>query len=350
MRFFLLPISWIYWLVLFIRHKLYDFGLLHSKRFDLPVICVGNLDLGGTGKTPHVEYLLRLLKGKYSTAVLSRGYRRSTQGFIQADANSSSDDIGDEPLQYTKFDNVIVTVDEDRVDGVEHILSNNPSTQVIVLDDAFQHRKIKPSFNILLTDYHKLFNQNFLLPAGTLRDIRQASRRADVIIVTKSPNFLSPYERRDMIEKLKSHRNIPIFFSYITFLNPVPLTETAKTLGLQKTQNAILFTGIANPTHLIDHLKTKYFNVETITFKDHHSFKEEDIDSIVNKFSSTIGNKKIIFTTEKDAMRLKHSSHLAKFENLPLFYIPIEIRFHNEDGQLFNEKILEHVRKNFKSN
>ena len=347
MRVFLYPLSIIYSFVLYIRHRLFDIKLLRSKSFDIPIICVGNLSFGGTGKTPHTEYLIRLLSKNMKVAVLSRGYGRSTKGFILAHEGVTHEEIGDEPLQYfTKFPDIIVAVDENRVEGVRKLIDMDVKPDVILLDDAFQHRRIKPGYNILLTDYHSLYSKDHLTPVGNLRDIKSEARRANVIIVTKCPVVIDPYTRRNIIESLKPKPYQKVLFSHISFDDLKPLNETAKAKDLTQCRSIFLFCGIANPYPLEDYLKRKTNTLSTIIFNDHHSFTKENINAILEGFNDVIGKNKIAVTTEKDTMRLTNSLNL--FENIPLFSIPIKVRFHEDDGDIFNKEIIDYVgiRKN----
>lgn len=347
MRVFLYPLSSIYSFVLYIRHRLFDINLLRSKSFDIPIICVGNLSFGGTGKTPHTEYLIRLLSKSMKVAVLSRGYGRSTKGFVLAHEGVTHEEIGDEPLQYfTKFPDIIVAVDENRVEGVRRLMDMDIKPDVILLDDAFQHRRIKPGYNILLTDYHSLYSKDHLTPVGNLRDIKSEARRANVIIVTKCPVVIDPYTKRNIIESLKPKPYQKVLFSHISFDDLEPLNETAKAKDLAQCRSIFMFCGIANPYPLEDYLKRKTNTLSTIIFNDHHSFTKENINAILEGFNNVIGKNKIAVTTEKDTMRLTNSLNL--FENIPLFSIPIKVRFHEDDGDIFNKEIIDYVgiRKN----
>lgn len=347
MRVFLYPLSLIYSFVLYIRHRLFDINLLRSKSFDIPIICVGNLSFGGTGKTPHTEYHIRLLSKSMKVAVLSRGYGRSTKGFVLAHEGVTHEEIGDEPLQYfTKFPDIIVAVDENRVEGVRRLMDMDIKPDVILLDDAFQHRRIKPGYNILLTDYHSLYSKDHLTPVGNLRDIKSEARRANVIIVTKCPVVIDPYTKRNIIESLKPKPYQKVLFSHISFDDLEPLNETAKAKDLAQCRSIFMFCGIANPYPLEDYLKRKTNTLSTIIFNDHHSFTKENINAILEGFNNVIGKNKIAVTTEKDTMRLTNSLNL--FENIPLFSIPIKVRFHEDDGDIFNKEIIDYVgiRKN----
>lgn len=347
MKKILLPISLLYSLVLFLRHKLYDWRLLKSKSFGTPNICVGNLNLGGTGKTPHIEYLIRLLSDDYKVAVLSRGYGRKTKGFLIADDSHSHNDVGDEPLQYfNKFKNIEVAVDENRCDGMKRLLQSETPPQIILLDDAYQHRKIEPGLNILLTDYYNLYSNDHLVPSGNLRDIKKAARRAEIIVVTKSPNVITPYYRKDIEDSLKPQPHQKIFYSYIEYLDFQPFSKLSKNFDIKEAKTVLLFCGIANTYSLEDHIKRKYNTISKIQFSDHHNFTEKDIDLVIEKYNNLIGKNKVIVTTEKDAMRLVNSSFLNKFDDIPVFTIPIKVRFHKEEGTSFDDEILNYIKNN----
>ena len=342
MRKLLLPISLIYSFVLFLRHKLYDWHILKSKSFDIPNICVGNLNLGGTGKTPHIEYLVRLLSEKYRIAVLSRGYGRKTKGYVLANDSHNHYDIGDEPMQYfKKFNDIKVAVDENRCKGIEKLLKENQPPQIILLDDAYQHRKIKPGLNILLTDYYNLYSNDHLVPAGNLRDIRKAAKRADIIVVSKSPNVLTPYYKKDVEDSLKPLPHQKIFYSYIEYHEFVPFNKASQEVNIKETKTILLFCGIANTYSLEDYLKRKYNNISMLQFNDHHSYSEKDMDMVIEKYNDIIGKNKAIVTTEKDAMRLVNSSLSDKFSDIPIFTIPIKVKFHKEDD--FNKEIIDYI-------
>lgn len=346
MKYLLLPISLLYSFVLFIRHKLYDWGILKSKRFNTPSICVGNLDLGGTGKTPHIEYLIRLLSKEYNVAVLSRGYGRKTKGFLIADEHHTHNDVGDEPLQYfKKFDNVTIAVDRNRCNGMEKLLQTDPKPQVILLDDAYQHRKIKPELNILLTDYYNLYSSNNLIPAGNLRDIKKAAHRADIIVITKSPNVITPYYKQDIENSIKPLPHQKIFYSYIDYQDFKPFSKTSHTVDIKDAKTILLFCGIANTYSLEDYLKRKYNTILKIQFNDHHSYTEKDIEMVIEKYNSIIGKNKVIITTEKDAMRLINTSYINKFDDIPVFTLPIKVKFHKECSGSFDELILDRIKK-----
>lgn len=306
---------------------------------------MGNLNLGGTGKSPHTEYLARLLKKEFSVAILSRGYGRKTKGFKRVDATSTYADVGDEPLQYfKKFPDIRIGVDEDRVEGVEKILSGLGINKVILLDDAFQHRHIRPGFNILLTEFEHLYTKDFLFPAGTLRDIKSAAKRADFIVVSKSPKDLDESKKKEIIAQLKPQPEQTVFFSYLEYNDLQPLNAMAENFDANDADTALLFCGIAHPKPLINRLKQQYKHLEVMTFADHHAYTENDVKSIMSRFAQRNGTKKIIVTTEKDAARLTNSPYLCHFETAPLYDLPINVRFHDEAK--FNEEILDYVRQN----
>ena len=344
MRILLLPISLLYHIVLSIRHKLYDWHILKSKRFEKPVICVGNLKLGGTGKTPHTEYLIRLLKNDYRVATLSRGYGRQTKGFKLAEASSTYNDLGDEPLLYfKKFPGIQVAVDEDRVDGVTHLFGEQ-GVEVVLLDDAFQHRSINAGLNILLTEYQRLYMDDYLFPAGTLRDVRSAAKRADIIVISKAPKDLSEQEKQQITDKLNTSENQKVYFSYLEHTALQPLNEAAKAFSLEEADGAFAFCGIGNPKPFVEELKKRYHAVDFLPFGDHHAYKENDMKAVLDWYDKLDGEKKIIVTTEKDAARLTNSPYLCQFERTPLYDLPVTVRFHEEEK--FNEEILKYVREN----
>ena len=345
MRILLLPISLLYHIVLKIRHKLYDWRILKRLRFEKPVICVGNLSLGGTGKTPTVEYLINILRDNYRVATLSRGYGRKTKGFQMADNQSTYETIGDEPLQYfLKFPGILVAVDEDRLNGTRQLLYSPNNANAILLDDAFQHRRIIAGLNILLTEYQNLYCDDFLFPAGTLRDIKSAAKRANIIVVSKSPKTLDEAEKQQIIKKLKPTKEQKVFFSYLEYAPLLPLNEKAKSVSAEKTDSVLAFCGIANPKPFVEELKKRHQTVDSLTFADHHAYTEDDVKHIINRFENLGGKQKIIVTTEKDAARLANSPYLCQFETAPLFALPVGVRFHEEEK--FNEEILNYVRQN----
>lgn len=348
LKILLLPLAIIYGLIVGLRNLLFDWKILPSEKFSLPVISVGNLSAGGTGKTPHVEYLIRLLSGSFEVSSLSRGYGRKTSGFIAAAEKDNATSIGDEPMQYLKkFDSLGVFVDENRRRGIKNILKKSPETQVILLDDAFQHRYVKPGLSILLTDYHKLYYNDYLLPSGTLREPIRGAGRADIIIVTKTPTVLSPFVRRKITTDLKPKLHQKVYFSFIKYGKIQSLWKAdCSFIPEKKYSHILLFAGIANPYPLQDQLK-KYCNeLTTIQFSDHHQYTLSDLEWINKKFNDLYSRNKLLVTTEKDAMRLINPEIMEKAVQLPVHYLPIEVDFHNGDKSDFDEQILKYVSKN----
>lgn len=345
MKFLLLPISFLYHIILTIRHKLYDWHLLKSRKFDQPVICVGNLALGGTGKTPHVEYLIDLLSEQYRVCVVSRGYGRKTKGFQLANTSCGAETVGDEPLQYVnKFGDILVAVDENRNEAIELMNTMDRPPELFLLDDAFQHRSTRAGHNILLTAYDKLYCEDFLVPAGTLRDIRSAAKRADIIMVSKSPVDLDSEQKDAIIAKLKPLARQKVFFSNVVYEPLEPWNDKASEIDVDSIENVLLFCGIANPKPLINEFSNRYKQLETITFSDHHPYSENDVKALLKHFEAMPGKQKIVVTTEKDIARLTNSPYLCQFESVPLFVAPISVNIHQKES--FNKEILDYVRKN----
>ena len=350
------PFSLVYGLITIVRNFLFETGILRSVEFKMPVICVGNITVGGTGKTPHVEYLSDLLRKEFSVAVLSRGYKRKTKDFEIARHDSTIDIIGDEPLQIArKFPDITVAVDRDRVHGVNQILSLKPETQVVILDDGFQHRSIVPGFSILLTDYNRLIINDNLLPYGRLREKISGMRRADVIIVTKTPGNISPMSRRLIIKDIDKAPYQNLFFTSIKYLEARPVfpdisPEESFTLSPEKRLDVVVVTGIANPVPLLDYLDKYCASINHICFPDHYMFEDEDLDKITNAFNSLSGEGKYILTTEKDAARLREFTNIADSFKRAFWYIPVGIDFLNEEKKEFDNLILDYVRKNKRNN
>jgi tetraacyldisaccharide 4'-kinase len=355
MKFFkiiLLPLSFLYGSILALRNKFYDWGLFKSTEFKIPIISVGNLSLGGTGKTPHIEYLIRLLKPEFEIATLSRGYGRKTKGFILSDIHSTNIDIGDEPLQFKhKYSELNVAVDGNRVRGINKLLQLLPNTQSILLDDAFQHRAVKPGLSIVLTDFSNLYLDDYVVPSGTLREFRSGIKRADIIIVTKCPKILVPIERKRLIKEINPLPHQTVYFSFIKYgefllLNSENQNPVSKSYYAEHNYSILLLTGIANTQPLENYLRTKVKNVVPVKFPDHHQFTKRDLGLVQTTFHSLPTENKIILTTEKDAMRLKLPEFSAILDGLPIFYMPIEINFYEQDKIEFNEQILHYVRAN----
>lgn len=319
LRYILFPVVPIYYFVTWLRNKLYDLGIKSSKSYNFPVICVGNLSVGGTGKTPMIEYLIRLLHNDYKIATLSRGYKRNTKGFVVADTTATASSIGDEPFQfYKKFKDIIVSVDANRQNGIAHLRNLQPQPNVILLDDAIQHRKVKAGFTILLTAYGNLFTDDWLLPTGNLREPKSGAKRANVIVVTKCPNSLSESEKKTIVEKIQPLQHQSVFFSHILYSKMVYNQKGEKLLEDLKSKPITLVTGIANAQPLLDYLKVEDLNFEHLNFKDHHEFSDTDIQNLKSKAC--------ILTTEKDFVRLQ--PHFKNDEQL--YYLPIETKIDND--------------------
>lgn len=320
LRKILFPFAILYGFIISIRNFLFDKGILKSYSFDIPVIAVGNLSVGGTGKTPQIEYLIRLLSPKYKVATLSRGYKRKSKGFVLADSSSNAAILGDEPSQfYKKFKNIQVAVDADRKNGIEQLLSQTNKPEVILLDDAFQHRKVKAGFYILLTSYGDLYSDDFMLPTGNLRESRSGAKRANVIVVTKCPATLSLDEqnkiKRFLLRRNDKGENQELYFSYIDYDDSIYSEDKILKVSEIKNVDKLLLAGIAKPEPFFGYLQHE--NEKCLTYPDHHRFTENDLLEIKNK-----SQNKIIITTEKDFMRLKGS-----IPNEQLFYLPIRSSF-----------------------
>jgi len=347
LRLLLLPFAGLYGLIVAIRGKMFDWRILPSESFSIPVISVGNLSYGGTGKTPLVEYIIRLMQNNVQLATLSRGYKRKTKGFILANSESTYEEIGDEPLQYkTKFRKIEVAVHERRRKGIKKLMKEFPALSLVLLDDAYQHRYVKPGLSILLTDFHKLFVNDYPLPAGTLREFRCGSKRADIIIVTKTPSVLSPITRRRISSLIKPKLQQQLLFSFIKYGEPVPICESHADLKKDYYNTILLFSGIANSYPLQEHLRSKCHEMHVIDFKDHHKYTISDLERVKANYDNMFTRNKIIFTTEKDAMRLDKSALSEVIKDIPIFYIPIEIGFHNGDSVIFDDQIREYVENN----
>jgi len=308
---------------------------------------VGNLSVGGTGKTPHTEYIVNLLINNFKVGVLSRGYKRNTKGFFLVESTSLVAEVGDEVLQIAhKFENIKVAVCENRREGIEKLTGLFPDLDVIILDDAFQHRYVKPGLSVLLSDYSNLYTNDFVMPTGNLREFISGARRAHIICVTKSPKVLSPIVSKDIEAELSLRPYQNLYFTYIRYGNFVPLYTDNGGEMPSKVYVILLFAGIVNTYPLEEHLKTKCDDLRVIKFKDHYQYKEEDAKMLVQKFKDLYSVNKIIVTTEKDAKRLENSVFKNIFSNIPIFYIPIEIEFHNKYKSDFDNQILNYVRKN----
>jgi tetraacyldisaccharide 4'-kinase len=353
----LYPFSLIYGFITGFRNFLYNTGVLSSKEFEVPLICVGNISVGGTGKTPHTEYLAELLKEHFKVATLSRGYKRRTRDFQIASDTSLVSEIGDEPLQISrKFPEVMVAVDRNRVNGVKKILVNNPGTNVIIMDDAFQHRRITPGLSILLSDYNRLFFNDHMLPYGSLRESKRNIRRADIILITKSPENISPIERRIIVKEIDKAAYQNLFFTSLTYQSPIPVfvneqnKDSQPDVSVFSESGVLLVTGIANPDSLYKHLKDITGELIHLSFPDHYRYKKKDLESISDAFGKLKSPSKYIITTEKDAVRLREFTNIAESLKAVFYYIPVGITFLNDDKDAFDNMIINYVRKNKRNN
>lgn len=331
LRKILFPFALLYGLITAIRNFLFDKGVLKSYTFDLPVIAVGNLSVGGTGKTPQIEYLIRLLSDKYKVATLSRGYKRQSEGFVLADSNANAQILGDEPFQYfQKFPNIKVAVDADRKNGIEQLLAQPDRPEVILLDDAYQHRKVKAGFYILLTSYDDLFCDDLMLPTGNLRENKNGAKRANLVIVTKCPFNLSLEKQNEIRKKLKLAGSQQLYFTFIAYDNFIYGESQKINVNEIQAASKLLVAGIAKPEPFFAYLQDT--NDVCLSFPDHHNFSEKDILEIKN-----VAQNNIIITTEKDYVRLK-----GRLPSEQLFYLPIQSAFLS-GGENFDKTITNYV-------
>lgn len=346
------PLAFVYGCITALRNKLFDWGVFPSERFGVPVVCIGNLSAGGTGKTPHTEYLIRLFRNR-RVAVLSRGYKRETRGFVLANRWSTAKELGDEPYQmHRKFPEILVAVDADRREGIRNLLSlpAGKRPEIILLDDAFQHRYVSPAFSILLTDWSRLFTGDFILPEGRLRERRGGAARSDAVFVTKCPvEGVSGNERaaiRNAIRKYAGEK--PVYFTRVEYggLRPV-FPQNAEPLpggGLGNADGVLLLSGIANPQPLLERMRRESGDVRLVAFPDHHDFKPRDLRQVESAFKSFPAGRNFIVTTEKDAVRLQGNPFVGETLKNHLYYIPIEIRFCSEEEEkAFVEQLLSGV-------
>lgn len=340
-RLLLLPLSGVFWIIVSLRNLAYKIGVLRSTRFDIPVICVGNLSVGGTGKSPHVILVADILKDDFEMAMLSRGYGRKTTGLKIANYSSTVYDIGDEPLQFfNRFRNkIVVAVSENRVAGINHLMKFFNSN-LVLMDDGFQHRQVKPGFSILLTSFYDPYTDDYLLPAGNLRESRTGAKRADAIVVTKCPEEFTVKQRNELISKLHPKPYQKVYFSKIVYSDSVFGRSFTLHADEWSDYEVILVTGIANADSFVDFVNSKFKTVHHLEFPDHHNFSVAEVEKIDHKYEDLKTLNKLILTTEKDYMRLKDEAALV--ENL--FYLPIEVEIDDYNG--FRETLLNYARKN----
>jgi len=348
----LYPLSFLYGMGVGLRNKLFDWKIFQSKSFDIPVICIGNIAVGGTGKTPHTEYLIQLLKDNFRVAVLSRGYKRKTNGYILADEKSNARTIGDEPYQIKdKFPDIMVAVDANRVHGIEKLNKLIPPLDIILLDDAYQHRYVEAGINILLTEYDRLFCDDTYLPAGRLRESVKGKNRATIVIVTKCPEDMKPIDFNIIAKRLHLYPYQQLYFTSFVYENLVPVfpesgTHLRKLNSLQSSEHILLVTGIASPKAIIGELGKYTWKTDVLTYSDHHDFTKKDIKEISNRFAQLPESKRLIITTEKDATRLVGNPDLPEELKKYIYALPIKVAFLQNQEDTFNQNIISYVRKN----
>lgn len=336
------PLSLLYGLGVSLRNLFYRTGLLRSVSFNIPVISVGNLSVGGAGKTPHIEYIIRLLKDYVNVATLSRGYGRKTQGFMVVESHMNAGQAGDEPLQFKrKYPDILVGVAESRALAIPRLLMEDSDTQVVLLDDAFQHRAVLPGLNVLLTEYGNLFTRDFLLPSGRLREWRSAYRRADILVVTKCPPQLDLTEKEALVRELKPLPHQKVFFSYYEYGTPYYLFNPRFQTTLKEDRDVLLVSAIARADYLKTYVSENSRAVFTLEYADHHFFEESEMSDIKKAFGniSTEDNQKMILTTEKDAVRLEMHKNFIIENKLPIFVMPVQVQFHFEEKTQFDQTI-----------
>ena len=340
-RIFLLPISLVYWLVIGCRNWLFDKQFLRTASFGLPLITVGNLAVGGTGKSPLIEYLAGLLHKKFKVAALSRGYRRRTRGYALVSSHATALEVGDEPLAlYRKFPDVPVAVGEERLLAIPELLHDHPETQVILLDDAFQHRSIQAGCSLLLTEYSNLFTRDFYLPTGDLRDLKSRYRAATALIVTKCPIDLSEEKQRSIMAELAPVNGQPVFFTTLAYGSPYHLTQK-QFYSFTGKEEILLVTGISNPRPLKQYIEERSATYHQLTYRDHHIFSIEDFNEIRREFEKLPTENRILITTEKDAVRLEKFS--AEINGLPWYVLPVEHRFLFGDKERFDRLVIDFI-------
>ncbi len=348
LRYLLFPFGLIYGVVMAIRNGLYHFGLFKSYAFDVPVISIGNISVGGTGKTPHTEWIIQNLMCEHKVAVLSRGYGRSSKGFVEVHTDTLVSVSGDEPLQMKrKFPEITVAVNENRADGIRKLLEMDNAPDVILLDDAFQHRRVKPGLQLLLVDFNRPIHHDLVLPAGNLREFSSGRKRADLVLMTKCPNLFE-HEMESLTERYIKGEGQQMFFTTFEYQKPEPVFPAAAQMTMKELSESevLLVTGIANPEPLKVFLSDKCKRLEHIDFPDHYNFGKNDINKILLKYSQLEGTQKRILTTEKDAVRLKEFSALQNNLRNNLFYIPIGVKVMRDGSESLKQIIQNYVRKN----
>lgn len=353
-RFLLFPFQWGYILIVSFRKLFYALGIKKRMSFDIPVICLGNLNAGGSGKTPHTKYIANLLvENGYNVSIILRGYKRNTRGFIHCNKTHNVAEIGDEAFEYVHglSENIQIFVCERRKKGINDIITKFPKTQVVLMDDGFQHLAVKAGLYILLTDYLNPFWKDHVLPVGRLRECKSAKKRADVIVVSKTPKVFSPIIGRDLIEKIKPGKNQKVSFSYIDYGKPVRVySHSPVNLVVPcNIYSSFLLCGIANPYPLEEYLKRSCIELYSYKYPDHYSYKIKDIEKLVDDFKSHMMKSKVIFTTEKDVARLMLPEIKEKLVDLSFFYIPVTIGIHENKEFNLDKLIIDYVGKNCKN-
>ncbi len=347
----LYPISKIYGVVMAVRNKMFDYGILKQQEFDIPIVVVGNIAMGGTGKTPHVEYIVESLLGKYNIGVLSRGYRRATKGFVLASPQSRPEDIGDESYQiYRKFGpDITVAVCEKRAEGIRQMREINPALNMIILDDAFQHRYVKPSVSVILTEYNRPVFNDKILPYGRLRESARALNRADMVVVTKCPVDMKPMHYRLFEENLKLFPFQKLYFSRYNYGHLVPIfpdevTDIPALDNLRANNSILVITGVANPKPFVRFLRRNKAKVKLKRFTDHHNFTASDMEEIARLFDELPSANKFIVTTEKDAVRILNNPYFHHRLKKSIFYVPIKVEFIDRGEAEFTAGIEKTIR------
>ncbi|SMO50879.1 lipid-A-disaccharide kinase [Saccharicrinis carchari] len=348
-RLLLFPIALLYGWLVRARNCMFNIGILKSERFPVPIISVGNITVGGTGKTPLTEFIINVLKGDYKVALLSRGYKRTTKGLVLANAQSTASEIGDEPKQILdKFADITVAVSEKRVHGVNGLLALDAAPDVIVMDDAYQHRYVQPGLSILVVDYKRPLWKDIMLPAGELREPMKGKKRAEIILFSKCPRQLSEAKQLELTRKIKPLPHQQVYFSTVTYQKPRMLfngQQNAKKICLSDA-SALVVTGIANPAPFEKHIATLTSHMQSICFPDHYQFTQKDVELISKRFDELDGKNKFIVTTEKDAVRFKQvlspCTPIARF----IYFIPIQIEILNNKQAEFTDKIISYVKQN----
>jgi tetraacyldisaccharide 4'-kinase len=340
----LAPASLLYGVGVTVHDLLYRMDILRGSKFNVPTIVVGNLTMGGSGKTPHVEYIADFLRVYVSTGILSRGYKRKTHGYLRLTENTTVADGGDEPMQYVrKFPNVFVAVGENRTNAIITMKGQAPHLQCIILDDAFQHRAVEAGLNILLTEFSLPFTRDYLLPSGRLREWRAGYKRADIIIVTKCPPQISPEQRTKLLAEIKPYAHQKVFFSKYIYGAPYRFMYPSLTTHLTTGTDVLLICAIARADYLMAYLKTKVNSIKTIEYGDHHFFERTDIGNLKREYNGISARNKIIITTEKDAMRLEEHWDLIREYDLPIFVLPVKVGFMDADEEDFQDSVADYL-------